>query len=175
MVGMIRFLENQNKESKDLVGEIFLEEFPETFVASSHDWSVDDYVRQWRHAVRHSLFEGEISCFITNFSNAFDHPKKIDVFTIIPEARVHEREACGREEKFKDFYITNSFLFITSNPSEHMRDQKFFENIKSAYGNYFPIYPFFSEKLEVFYLYLGRNIQGISNWKVSSEKLASLL
>ncbi|WP_413208495.1 hypothetical protein [Rhodospirillum sp. A1_3_36] len=156
-------------------GQIFLEETPETFFLYCHDWSIDQYVAQWKHAAKYSLCERRVSCFITKFERALEHPKRIDIFTIIPESTVFKRECYGREEEFKDFYITNSFVFITSNPSSHMKNREFFDKIESVYGNPFPIFPFFEEKLEIFYMYLSRSIQGISNWKVSSEKLESLL
>lgn len=157
----------------EITAGILLDGEYERFNLNLVDWTKDDYIEQWKHAAKYSLKNREVSAFIKNYENAQHHVKMIGIYTIIPEELTNPNQYLTSEDG-EDFFITESFVFITENEKTLTTD-KAFNKIKKAFGNYFPIFYFDKNRLDKFYLYLSDRIEGISNWKITNKDLKSIL
>lgn len=152
--------------------EIFLGGHYETFELNTTDWSKSDYIKQRIHAIKSSLNDRSISGIFKNYEKTTPSGiKNMGVYTIIPEEIAYSQL---EETNTKNFYITESFRFVTER-IEILNDDKSFYLINKCYGNYFPIYYLNINKLNHFYLYLSEQVEGISHWKVTEDDLKETL
>ncbi|WP_445114735.1 hypothetical protein [Acinetobacter sp. WZC-1] len=168
MLNLIKFFPEEGT-----VG-IFLDDEYERFILSTKDWTKGDYINQWKHAVMYALKNREVSGIIKYYECAKSKVKKMSIYTIIPEEQTKSSDDFFSESDANDFFITESFLFITENEKTFTSNEPF-DQIKETYGNYFPIFYFDKYRIDKFYLYLSDNIHGMSSWKIKAEDLESVL
>lgn len=147
---------------------ICLGKYVESFKLITSDWDRFDYVNQWKHAVRFSLEYVQPAALIKRYESPRNKISNIEIYTIIPKNFLFDNE------ENEDFYITESFIFITDNILV-LGSKDNFEEIYEGYGNYFPIYYFDADMMECFYTYLSGEIYGISHWGVSAEQIKEIL
>lgn len=168
MLDLIKFF----PEDEITVG-ILLDGEYERFNLNLVDWAKKNYISQWKHAAKYSLKNREVSAFIKSYENAQHHVKAIEIYTIIPEERtIHKSDLIS--EDGKDFFITESFVFITEN-EKTFTTNKSFKKIKKTYGRTFPIFYFDKNRMDKFYLYLSDRVEGVSSWKITGKDLESIL
>lgn len=168
MIDLIKFFPED-----EITAGIFLDDVYERFNLNLVDWAKKDYIAQWKHAAKYSLKNREVSAFINNYENAKRHVKVIGIYTIIPEEHTIHKNAPFSEDG-EDFFITESFVFITENEKTFITN-KSFKKIKKAYGRTFPIFYFDKNRMDKFYLYLSDRVEGISSWRITGKDLESIL
>lgn len=152
--------------------EILLGRYYETFELNTTDWNKSDYIKQWIHAIKSSLDNRDISGIFKNYEKTTPSEiKNMGIYTIIPEEIAYSQ---SENNNTKDFYITESFKFVTEK-IEILDDDQGFDLINECYGNYFPIYYLNINKLSHFYLYLSEQVEGVSHWKVTENDLKETL
>lgn len=157
----------------EITAGILLDGEYERFNLNLVDWAKKNYISQWKHAAKYSLKNREVSAFIKSYENAQRHVKVIGIYTIIPEEyTIHKNDLIS--EDGKDFFITESFVFITEN-EKTFTTNKSFKKIKKTYGRTFPIFYFDKNRMDKFYLYLSDRIEGVSSWKITGKDLESIL
>jgi len=168
MSNLIKLFQDQKTKAG-----IFLEGEYELFELNLTDWNIKDYISQWKHAAKYSLKNREVSALIQNYQHAKNHVKIIRIYTIIPEEFTIHKSALGTKDG-KDFFITESIVFITENEKTFISN-KSFKKIKKNFGRNFPIFYLDIKRMDKFYQYLSDRIEGVSNWKISEKDLKSVL
>ncbi|WP_037588718.1 hypothetical protein [Stenoxybacter acetivorans] len=170
---LIRFLPQDINENNIVKAQILLGDNYETFELYTGDWSKEDFVNQWKSAVRLSLKKRETTALFKNYKHdSISGIKILWLYTIIPEELAYPDKFIHADGV--DFYITESFRFFTEK-LEILADDASYNLINKNYGHYFPIYWLNIHKLERFYLYLSDRVEGISHWKVNKQDLKSIL
>lgn len=168
MLDLIKFFPED-----EITAGILLDGEYERFNLNLVDWAKKKYISQWKHAAKYSLKNREVSAFIKSYENAQHHVKVIGIYTIIPEEHtIHKSDLIS--EDGKDFFITESFVFITEN-EKTFTTNKSFKKIKKTYGRTFPIFYFDKNRMDKFYLYLSDRVEGVSSWKITGKDLESIL
>jgi|24BtaG_2_1085350.scaffolds.fasta_scaffold02111_5 hypothetical protein len=145
----------------------------ETFDLITADWSLQKYLRQWKHAALFALQTRETVGLIKSYECSKQHVKVMGIYTVIPiEIAYPNRLQTSNEQE--GFYITESFIFVSERIASLISDDCFNEIYKN-YGNYFPIYHFDEKNMNRFYLYLSTKVEGISSWKITCDDLRSVL
>ena len=170
-MSFLKFVPDSNEN--EVFAQILLGGEYENFILNLKDWSKEDYIFQWKHAIENSLKNREVSALMQNYEKAYDHVKAIRIYSIIPEEFTAGEIGITSDES-KDFYITESFIFITENEKTFTNDIHF-NKIKKAYGRFFPIFYFDKQRMDKFYLYLSDRVEGISSWKVTAKDLQGAL
>lgn len=164
-----------NTQQKDkIVTKILLNNEYESFDLNLKDWSLADYINQWKDAAQYALECRCVSALITNYESPSSGVKKISIFTIIPEELTDPKYYAFQDKEAENFYLTESFVFITNNIEVFLSNNAY-DDIKKVYGDYFPIIYFDEKNLFRFYMYLSDKVNGISNWKIEKSKLKTIL
>lgn len=159
-------INRKNKTARILLGESY-----ESFELYTKDWTFEQYIQQWRDAVKLLLDADNTVCLIKQYESAKKHVKKMCLYTIFSKESAYP---LYNEIDDDVFFITESFIFITEN-TDFLTNKFYFDKIFKSYSNYFPIYYFNSNHIEHFYLYLSERTNGISVWEVSRQQLNTFL
>lgn len=200
MAQMIEFLSDENSWcSKEDMSEncVYARMFFENderfanFAINITDWSKDDYVKQWKNVANYALNKRCNSALFTSFQTS----KKFffcQFYILSPEENVDiekwkewnfqlnkTEEEIEQMGKPKDFYITETFLCLTTDVNV-LNSDEVFKEISEDLDTEIPIYFININRLERFYAYLPNNdateIQkGYWHKKVSKKYLESIL
>lgn len=161
---------NQKVECKILLGENY-----ESFDLNLKDWTLENYIHQWKSAARYSLDNREISAFFKSYESSKKGViKTLSLYTIIPIEMTYSIEECLSKGEDSDFFITERFMFVTENKDSFFSEDDFMK-IKESFYEYFPIYYLDLDNLNRFYLYLSDKVENVSKWKVSKKSLETIL
>jgi hypothetical protein len=145
----------------------------ETFNLVTTDWSLQQYLYQWKHAALLALQTRQTVGFIKSYECSKQHVKTMSIYTIIPKEIAYPNRFQINNEQ-EGFYITESFIFVSEDLNALVSD-RCFDEIYETYDNYFPIYYFNQKKLNQFYLYLSDKVEGVSSWEITFNDLKSIL
>ena len=62
--------------------KILLDECYETFELFTKDWGMEQYIQQWKDAVKFLLDTGNTVCLIKHYESAESHVKQMHLYTI---------------------------------------------------------------------------------------------
>ena len=189
MKSMIKFISNQEAHVADedfdenvLYARIFFGDGDyETFCIDITDWSKEYYIKQWKHAVRYSIKNRDISLLFKDFriSTPYNVMRSF-VYILIPEEMADTEKWSDQNSEDsiqpQDFYITERIIYATTELST-LCSEKILNIIKDCDDVYKPIYYVNPNRLDWFYPYMRDNtsLQNIWHKKISKKHLESIL
>ena len=152
MKSMIKFISNQEAHVADedfdenvLYARIFFGDGDyETFCIDITDWSKEYYIKQWKHAVRYSIKNRDISLLFKDFriSTPYNVMRSF-VYILIPEEMADTEKWSDQNSEDsiqpQDFYITERIIYATTELST-LCSEKILNIIKDCDDVYTPIY-----------------------------------